>query len=170
MSAKGKNNYMIEEAIKAGMRLENGQLILASGRPYAGKPKSRDGYHVITLRRNGQSVNVNRARIVLWLSQGAPPSPQHEADHINGIRQDDRPENLRWATQAENQDNISSDERTRRAVAMRARHDEIKQLKASHAELLAALEFIQNDPAYSHLMGVTLATVQRALTKAKGSL
>lgn len=135
---KGRNNVLIAAAIKAGMRLENGQLILASGKPYKGTA-GRDGYHIVTLKRDGKNVNINRARVILWLTQGPPPTNRHEADHINGVRGDDRPENLRWATPSENVFNVSDSEQQRRVSAMKARHDEVKRLKASHDALVADL-------------------------------
>lgn len=43
---------------------------------------------------------VNRA--VCWAFHGAPPSPQHEAAHLDGRSLNDLPSNLIWATPAQN--------------------------------------------------------------------
>lgn len=42
-------------------------------------------------------------RLVLKAFVGMPPTPEHHAAHGNGVRTDNRPENLRWATPKENQ-------------------------------------------------------------------
>lgn len=41
-------------------------------------------------------------RLVLLAFKGAPPTEGHEANHINGVKTDNRPSNLEWATRAEN--------------------------------------------------------------------
>lgn len=40
--------------------------------------------------------------VILERSLGLRPSPQHQADHINGIRLDNRRENLRWCLPTQN--------------------------------------------------------------------
>lgn len=53
---------------------------------------------------NGRPFTVHR--IVCHAFHGAPPTPKHEAAHNNGIRSDNRSENLRWATRRENSADI----------------------------------------------------------------
>lgn len=141
MSPKGTHNHIIKAAIAAGMRLEGGNLVLPTGTTYKGSELG-EGYHRVTLRHGGKKIEVTRARIVCWLAHGEPPTPQHQADHINRVRNDDRPENLRWATPAENVSNVSDSVRSERSAKMRARHDEVARLRASHAALVEALEKI----------------------------
>lgn len=41
-------------------------------------------------------------RLVLLAFKGLPPSDEYEGAHWNGVRRDNRPDNLRWATPFEN--------------------------------------------------------------------
>lgn len=59
----------------------------------------KDGYAVITIGRNNY-----KAHRVAWLFHHAE-EPTKFIDHINGVRNDNRPENLRLATMAENHQN-----------------------------------------------------------------
>lgn len=61
----------------------------------------KNGYASIHLRANGKSKYFRRARLIL---SAFKPNPENkpQANHINGIRSDDRPENLEWATGSEN--------------------------------------------------------------------
>jgi hypothetical protein len=59
-----------------------------------GKPSDFDGYMHI-----GNHV-VHR--IVAYAYLGEPPTDQHVVDHIDTIRRNNRPENLRWVTRLEN--------------------------------------------------------------------
>ncbi len=60
------------------------------------------GYHRITLTKQGKSRNVLVHRMVLEAFVGPCP-PGMEACHNNGIRSDNRVENLRWDTRQGNQ-------------------------------------------------------------------
>lgn len=59
-----------------------------------GKPSDFDGYMHI----GDQVVH----RIVAYAYLGEPPTEQHVVDHIDTIRRNNRPENLRWVTRLEN--------------------------------------------------------------------
>ena len=72
-------------------RLKNGRWQLrAVGR--------KDGYASLLI--GGRRYMVSR--IVLLAFTGPPPTPYHEAAHEDGNRRNNRPDNLRWATHAEN--------------------------------------------------------------------
>jgi hypothetical protein len=63
---------------------------------YAGKDcgsMAEDGYRVLNLKINGKTVNMPAHRLVWFISTGQ--LPEHDLDHINGDRQDNRMENLR---------------------------------------------------------------------------
>jgi hypothetical protein len=60
-----------------------------------------DGHGYIALEINGRAYRAHR--LAFLYMEGS--FPQHQADHINGIRHDNRWENLRAVTNAENQRN-----------------------------------------------------------------
>lgn len=60
------------------------------------------GYATIALWRDGKSVGNRVNRLVCRAFHGEPPSPQHHAAHIDGVRGNNRAENLRWADPASN--------------------------------------------------------------------
>ena len=77
----------------------DGTLTWLNG-PRAGKKAaSEKGRGYLTLRLGGRSLLVHR--VVFILSTGVDPYPLH-IDHINGDSSDNRPENLRAVTNAEN--------------------------------------------------------------------
>ena len=59
-----------------------------------------NGYLSARLHPGEQMMMVSR--LVCEVFHGAAPSPEHHADHINGARDDNRAENLRWLPRAEN--------------------------------------------------------------------
>ena len=64
---------------------------------------SSDGKNTVrvTLFRDRKGEKVSVARAILSTFIGEPPTKQHSADHINMNHQDNRVENLRWATKSE---------------------------------------------------------------------
>ncbi len=63
------------------------------------------GYNALDLRSAGQGKQrfpVKVYRLVAESFLGTPPTPKHVVNHLNGIKSDDRPENLEWATHGEN--------------------------------------------------------------------
>lgn len=63
----------------------------------------RKGYVKVCLcpgdgRRNSYRIH----RLVLAAFDGQAPTAEHQANHLNGNKTDNRPENLEWATNAEN--------------------------------------------------------------------
>ena len=64
---------------------------------------SSDGKNTVrvTLFRNRKGEKVSVARAILSTFVGKPPTIYHTADHMNTNHQDNRLENLRWATKSE---------------------------------------------------------------------
>ncbi len=63
---------------------------------------SRANYLQVRLCRRGVHRIYSVHRLILMAFTGPPPTDRHQAAHNNGIRTDNRPENLRWATAKEN--------------------------------------------------------------------
>ena len=66
--------------------------------------KDNHGYLVVALTKNGKSKTVRVHRLV---AEAFIPNPENKPciDHINTIKDDNRIENLRWATPKENMNN-----------------------------------------------------------------
>lgn len=64
---------------------------------------TKEGYRRPWVRlSDGNPKKVMQHRLVCEAWHGPPPSPSHQAAHENGIRHDNRPENLSWKTALEN--------------------------------------------------------------------
>lgn len=61
----------------------------------------KNGYVDICLHKNNKNSYFRRSRLILCSFK---PNPENkpQVNHINGIRHDDRPENLEWVTASEN--------------------------------------------------------------------
>lgn len=64
--------------------------------------RDKNGYKVVVLKTGGRYKTIGVHRLVCDAFHGAPPSPKHQPDHINGDRSDNRPINLEWVTPKEN--------------------------------------------------------------------
>lgn len=60
------------------------------------------GYATVVLRQNGRSITRYVHALVLSAFVGPRPSHVHQVAHANGLRGDNRLENLRWALPTEN--------------------------------------------------------------------
>lgn len=60
------------------------------------------GYLSVALTMNGIEKKAWIHRSVLWAHVGPPPSSKHQCNHKNGIKTDNRVENLEWVTPSEN--------------------------------------------------------------------
>ncbi|NQU06248.1 MAG: HNH endonuclease [Calditrichaeota bacterium] len=112
MAVSNSKDWVIAESIIQGLRLDNQEnLMRVSGRLHRRRNRTRreNMYRVVVLEPDGVKHRLRYARIVCWLTHGAPPSDHHVVDHINRIKDDDRSENLRWASPSENACNVSED-------------------------------------------------------------
>lgn len=64
--------------------------------------KAGRGYLQVTLCRDEERKRVYVHRLVAFAFLGPAPSPDHEINHKNGNKQDNRVENLEWVTAAYN--------------------------------------------------------------------
>jgi len=60
------------------------------------------GYLHLALSRDGKSTNVSIHRLVAEAFLGRAPSSEHQVNHKNGNKADNRVENLDWVTCSEN--------------------------------------------------------------------
>lgn len=61
-----------------------------------------NGYQGVTLSRNGRPWHTTVNVLVALAFHGPKPSPQHEAAHWDGVKANNTPDNIRWATKSEN--------------------------------------------------------------------
>ena len=88
----------------------------------------KDGYKIISLSKNNKLKSYVLHRIV---AKAFVPNPDNlpEIDHINGIRDDNRVENLRWCTRQQN--NSYPETRRNNSLAQKRRfeRDPLERLK-----------------------------------------
>lgn len=81
---------------------DDGQVIGSSGRLLKGTPNIW-GYPAVAAKPAHGPRSVMGIHILVCLAfHGPKPSPQHQVAHWDGDKTNNRPENLRWATPAEN--------------------------------------------------------------------
>jgi hypothetical protein len=83
---------------KGGKRFWQGRLI----KPF----ETLEGYNRVTLYKNGEKDYFFIHRLVARAFFKPDPIRNH-VDHLNGIRNDNRVENLRWVTPSENNEHIT---------------------------------------------------------------
>lgn len=76
-------------------RFHRGQILRLKRKPARG---GRTYFCFCAANRSYQQVN----RAVCWAFHGKPPSEKHEAAHLDGRADNNRPENLAWKTPTEN--------------------------------------------------------------------
>ncbi len=87
----------------------------SAGRVYSAAGKSRDGllrplqvslsvkgYERVCVNRDGKSTTVPVHRAVALAFHGGPPPDKPLVRHLNGLKRDNRPMNLRWGDSSEN--------------------------------------------------------------------
>lgn len=75
---------------------------LKSGKVLSRNRKTADGYVHYALRRNGKAIEWRAHRLVAEHFLDEPEChTQDTVNHINGVKDDDRVENLEWASRSE---------------------------------------------------------------------
>lgn len=81
----------------------NGSKIIRKGKTLSLFQKKSNGYlHVNLYREARKSKSYRVHRLIGITFIGNPPTKKHQINHINGIKYDNRVENLEWCTAKEN--------------------------------------------------------------------
>ena len=62
----------------------------------------KTGYVKAMICSDGHCVSIGVHRLVAFAFLGEPPSEKHQINHKNGVKTDNRPDNLEWVTAKEN--------------------------------------------------------------------
>ncbi len=72
-------------------------------RPKILHPSSgKNGYLVVVLYKDGQAKGYQIHRLVLLLFKGEAPSSEHQVNHVDLNKRNNRVDNLEWVTRLEN--------------------------------------------------------------------
>lgn len=71
------------------------------------KPRVEDGYLRVRLRTGGKLAKFAVHRLIAMAFHGLPKDVKMHVRHLNGIKDDNRPDNLRWGTAKENSDDMT---------------------------------------------------------------
>lgn len=72
------------------------------------KTHNSDGYVIARLYKNRRAYQIFMHILVATAFIGPKPADGYEVDHINGIRDDNRVENLQWLTQQQNSEKANA--------------------------------------------------------------
>jgi hypothetical protein len=78
-----------------------GEIRNTTTKQYISSSDGKNTVRVTLFRDRNKGEKVSVARAILSTFVGEPPTKHHTADHINTNHQDNRLENLRWATKSE---------------------------------------------------------------------
>lgn len=93
--------------------------------------RHRDGYGMVDLSTGNSVTRMTIAHAVCLAFHGSPPTPDHLAAHGDGDCTNDRPGNVRWATQLENM----ADARSHGTLRLGSRHQNAKLDEAKVVEM-----------------------------------
>jgi hypothetical protein len=97
---------MIAELVAVGVKQDGNHMVWPDGKRLL-LHTSDDGYWRFVFTRNFIRYPISLSRFICWKTYGPAPEGKPFCDHINRVRGDNRPENLRWVSHKENARNIS---------------------------------------------------------------
>lgn len=144
------------------MRHFRGYEVYGDGAIYGARGRLRakpdaDGYMRVRLTVDGKRTPYFVHRVVLLAFIGDPPTPRHQARHLNGDRTDNHLANLAWGTPREN-----SADRARHGTTARGERNGYAKLtddNVAAARVLRAAGWSQQRIA--NLLGVTQSAISR---------
>jgi hypothetical protein len=86
----------LEASSEGRVRLADGKTIIPDG------PAERGYRRVQMPMSDGKTLRLRAHRVIAMAFHGPPPTPKHEVAHWDGVRWNNVPSNLRWATRLEN--------------------------------------------------------------------
>ena len=122
---------------------------------------SGTGYRFVWLRRDNRNHKRYVHRVVLEAFVGACPTDKHETRHINGIKEDNRLDNLAWGTHREQyEDKIihGTSGKGRPSELCGEKHPMVKLTRAQAAEILA-LAYSESSGVLARRYGVSDSTI-----------
>jgi hypothetical protein len=123
----------------------------------------KNGYLIFKLCEHGIRKSVRVQRLVCEAFHGMPPSTEHEAAHNNGVRTDNRADNLRWATGKENAADLRAHGTHRegeRRYNARLTEDAVREIRATYGNVAGATIV-----TLGRKYGVSSQTIQKAATR-----
>ena len=123
------------------------------------------GYLTVSLiGEHGKPKQRRVNRMVCWIFNGPPPTPEHQARHINGVITDNRAVNLEWGTQTQNEfdkikhgtkplgEKVGSSKLTEDMVkAIRASNQSTRKLAVKYGVTQPAITAIINRRTWKHI-------------------
>lgn len=102
-------DHVIAEGLRSGKyKVVGNAVICMTGRRNDGCPRAikqwrnSTGYWACSFWVGGRQRALLVHRVLMIARNGLPPTPHMEVNHKNGIRDDNRDENLEWVTTSEN--------------------------------------------------------------------
>lgn len=108
-------------------------------------PANKNGYREIKLGSNRAYHKVCQVHRLVAEAFCDKPDGCNEVDHINGIRDDNRPENLRWVTHKQNMNNPLTKAVISKATTGKRRSDETRRKMRVQRRNVAVVQLDEDD-------------------------
>jgi len=141
-------------------RLRNGSRFVTTVQERILKPTiDRYGYQAVTLHRDGTPWRVGVHRLVCLTFHGEPPLADMHAAHKDGVKTNNHPSNLKWATAAEN----NEDRRAHGAHPMGEALPHTKLNAAKVREVVRRCRSGESQSAVARDMGVSNVAISKVM-------